>query len=1010
MRIKRLAIRNIASIESAELDFESGALKDSPLFLICGETGAGKTTILDAITLALYGKTPRYAADKCKKDCQIGGLPFNDSRQLVRHGAVEASAVVELVGNDGRQYEASWSVNAISRGAKKGMLNSERWAWKDCSGGGMTYERNRDVLPVVARAVGLDFEQFCRTTLLAQGQFTRFLLGNEDSKAEILEKLTDTERFKDVGIAIGEKYAALGAAVASIENEIGLLAGLGSERPAVEAKVEELRKRLDESGRRIKALADRREWLVRAAELARSDQGIRTNLVRSFAGLGAHEANIAAELAAAKAAVDEVSGFLAANEPKANMYSQAGVVLAELGHVRDARGKKAEAEAGLARYEKTLPALEKAKEEAARLLGEAGNALDAESAKEEFERRKLAEMNLRKLRRDKEEAVRKRGDVNAVGVQLRGMEKLIADVKLHEAALEACRAELAQKLSALPALKEACDAAEAKRDAAQAERDRLDRLLKNGIKAIVAGLHVGDECPICKARIERLNTSDEFSELMAEKDGAYAAADKAYGNAEGKLNAAKAAADGARTKVSVAERQVEADKRAVREAHDEILERTKLLGIRGDGDGVAAALAACDGTIAGLEAEIARGEEQERVIEALSKSLKKLRKAKEEAQKSLAVKERACLGCESSISQAKSGIKAEEARAEESLARASAMIVVPSWKEEWEAAPERWEKSFKDSADDYLARRASLSDAKARLAECARSSEKIAECRRRALEKAPELSGVAAGGEAGEGSLVEVDTLLGQLALVERQRREHAAKKPLDLSAEDTPESLSAKCDELGAEGERLRGELAAELQKLAADDKCASDRAAKEKALEAARAVRDEWHPIAALFGDQTGKKIRREIQSYVLMNVLVKANYYLKQLSDRYELSCEGLMLSVVDANEGYAARPVDTLSGGEQFLVSLSLALGLAGMNDSGLSVDMLLVDEGFGTLSGEHLNSAIEALERLNALTGTRKVGVISHVERLRERIRTHVEVTRNGHDPSTVKVVSCGFAG
>ena len=220
---------------------------------------------------------------------------------------------------------------------------------------------------------------------------------------------------------------------------------------------------------------------------------------------------------------------------------------------------------------------------------------------------------------------------------------------------------------------------------------------------------------------------------------------------------------------------------------------------------------------------------------------------------------------------------------------------------------------------------------------------------------------------------------------------------------------MSAKSDELKAEDERLRNELAAEQQKIKDDDKCTSDRAAKEKELEAARAERDEWKPIADLFGDQTGKKVQREIQSYVLMNVLGKANHYLRQLSDRYELSCEGLMLSVVDANEGYVVRPVNTLSGGEQFLVSLSLALGLAGMNDSGLSVDMLLIDEGFGTLSGEHLNSAIEALERLNALTGTRKVGVISHVERLRERIRTHVEVTRNGHEPSKVRVVSAGAA-
>ena len=140
------------------------------------------------------------------------------------------------------------------------------------------------------------------------------------------------------------------------------------------------------------------------------------------------------------------------------------------------------------------------------------------------------------------------------------------------------------------------------------------------------------------------------------------------------------------------------------------------------------------------------------------------------------------------------------------------------------------------------------------------------------------------------------------------------------------------------------------------------------------------------------------------MLANVLVKANHYLRQLSNRYMLSCDGLTLSVNDAFEGGAMRPVNTLSGGEQFLVSLALALGLAGMNDTGLGVDMLLIDEGFGTLSGEHLNSAIEALERLNSLTGSRKVGVISHVERLRERIRTHVEVTRSGQSPSEVRVV------
>ena len=233
----------------------------------------------------------------------------------------------------------------------------------------------------------------------------------------------------------------------------------------------------------------------------------------------------------------------------------------------------------------------------------------------------------------------------------------------------------------------------------------------------------------------------------------------------------------------------------------------------------------------------------------------------------------------------------------------------------------------------------------------------------------------------------------------------HLAARPEGLADADTEQALAERVASLKAEEDEAIDERGRCQQQIHDDDRRAAERRQMREKAAGLKAERDEWIPIYSHFGDSDGKKIRREMQSYVLANVLVKANYYLRQLSNRYELSCEGLTLSVNDAFEAGAARPVNTLSGGEQFLVSLALALGLAGMSDTGLGVDMLLIDEGFGTLSGEHLNSAIEALERLNALAGSRKVGVISHVERLRERIRTHVEVTRSGQGPSEVRVVA-----
>ena len=167
----------------------------------------------------------------------------------------------------------------------------------------------------------------------------------------------------------------------------------------------------------------------------------------------------------------------------------------------------------------------------------------------------------------------------------------------------------------------------------------------------------------------------------------------------------------------------------------------------------------------------------------------------------------------------------------------------------------------------------------------------------------------------------------------------------------------------------------------------------------------RDNWFKLNKLFGDSTGDKFRKIAQSYILENLLNSANYYLKTLDNRYQLKVQPgtFVILLEDAYQGYVTRAASTLSGGESFLVSLSLALALSDIGQR-LSVDTLFIDEGFGTLSGTPLKNAIDTLRQLHT-TGGRRVGIISHVEELKERIPIQIQVEQQGTNSySEVKVV------
>jgi exonuclease SbcC len=166
------------------------------------------------------------------------------------------------------------------------------------------------------------------------------------------------------------------------------------------------------------------------------------------------------------------------------------------------------------------------------------------------------------------------------------------------------------------------------------------------------------------------------------------------------------------------------------------------------------------------------------------------------------------------------------------------------------------------------------------------------------------------------------------------------------------------------------------------------------------------KWKRLCDLIGDSVGKEFRKIAQSYVLASLIHSANSYMRTLTDRYTLKVVPgtFIISLEDAYQGYVSRAASTISGGESFLVSLSLALALSDIGQT-LSVDTLFIDEGFGTLSGEPLQNAINTLRSLHTKAG-RHVGIISHIEELRERIPVQIQVQQEGNNSSsTIEIVN-----
>ncbi|MGM0577624.1 MAG: AAA family ATPase [Myxococcota bacterium] len=608
MKILAIRGRNLASLDGDfEVDLADGALGRVGLFAITGPTGAGKSTLLDAVCLALFDKTPRFS--------ERGGVPVghpgqdeelrvaaHDVRNLLRRGTGEGFAEVDFRGRDGRRYRARWSVRRANKKPGRRLQNQDV-TLVDLETDRRVGRTKTDALEAIEDRLGLTFDQFRRSALLAQGDFAAFLKAKDDDRAELLERMTGTDIFQRISRAAYERSKAEHKRVEDVEQrqrDLGVLAS--EDREALEAELAEEEHAFGDARTTTQALEAHARWYAERAELrAKAEEGEREvdaaeeawqyaaarreelQRMRAVEPLRAHiegvdraEVRLAEARKRAEEAVDRAERARTAAET-AKAARQAAVKAEE-----EARGAQKEAGPALDRAK----ALDRKLEEAGQAVRQATErrAGRAKAAEEASGKEAGLRERLRGHRQAEEEAATWLAEHEHVAPvarawtaceqELRRVEAALRDRKSAEA--EAERLEAALQTAEAEAKRTAGAAKEAE-DALAAAKEARERA--EGEASAVSGEALREERRGLEEQGERarraLAAAEQATTLAAERDRAEKAAREHREAAKAaRKEAEEARAEGERLATVVEERARAARRAEAARSHDE--ERQEL--------------------------------------------------------------------------------------------------------------------------------------------------------------------------------------------------------------------------------------------------------------------------------------------------------------------------------------------------------------------------------------------------------------------------------------------------
>ncbi len=1125
MKLEKLTIHNIASIEDATIDFAAEPLNNEPVFLICGPTGSGKSTILDAICLALYNDSPRLK-NAPKEDFLDTSetTKINDSRMLMRRGAGEAYIHLSFRDDANRLFTARWECHR-ARNKPNGRLVKEDWVLtKGGPEGEVITSKLKETRDEIERLIGLNFEQFRRTTLLAQGEFSRFLTSAADDKSSILEKLTGTEIYSLIGMRIAAHYSEANSQLKELKTrkeammllEQKEVDALTDEQKQITSSIKEKKTVAEKLTARINALRQlsdvtanhkrATEALNATRELCQSPEfrqmgsdltlwdthePIRTDLARQprlNAEIELSDKRIAtsADFTAAlearawhKEALQSSMERLALSEQKLASHQPYAETYAALSGLTEKMHRLTETKKQLASHRRNIQLNNDKKQEQAALAKELkkrqsaitsaiaeANASTAATATE------LKELNPEATTRAYSEADGQLATLQQVSAAVKNLAERrrkhtelaelhlqeLTDIKLKDEAVAELRRKESNVNSTLQAQK--------------ALYEKMRESTVDYLNELRATLAEGDTCPLCGQRINQLTSSEKFesllqpvkqefdrltaestnvTSLLAKAEAEFKSLQKSSTRTESQLNQAKSELDNALAAVAA------------------IPAAAKYTGSEADIPTIEQEIAAISSRKASLLKAMSRIQQLQRMQQDKQTELNSLNESQRKLDRDIAAINTTVKTIETETASLESLVGRLNDTATELHQAIDGAIINPAWRyntsslEEMLSHIERDSHSYAELAKNVPSHR-QIVEAKRQTADEVDAMLNRVAILRPGWQIPPTvklskgdvktlwqklLEGIAAADEQRANLMSERQQLEVRLeeatqlegadvvnrlrelmgsGTIEQMRKAHSegidkltrleaaehtaaeflanARKNADgldpQKFDEMNATLATVSDETAALQTRL-GEISAKLTRNENDLRLHAELIAE---AEAKQQEFNLWDRLNKLFGSTDGKKFRNIAQSFILEQLTRHANHHLRRMSSRYELGFQpgSLTLLIRDNDAGGTMRPATNLSGGESFVVSLALALALPSLSGRATALDTIFIDEGFGTLDADVRNVVIDTLENLHRAGGCR-VGLISHVEALRERIPVQIRVERKTPTASRLRIVT-----